>query len=42
MALSTYEGSSVDDVHADPEEQATSFNPMISASPSTNSKLRLR
>jgi len=41
-ALSTYEGSRLADVHAEPEDTATFAHPMRSDSPSTYAKLTLR
>ena len=41
-ARSTYEGSRLAEVHAEPDDTASSLMPMISDSPSTKLKLTLR
>ena len=41
-ALKTYDGSKLADVHAEPEETAISFRPIINDSPSTKLKLTFK
>ena len=41
-ALKTYDGSRLAEVHAEPEETAISFRPIINDSPSTKLKLTFK